>query len=45
MPAKNVATEKITLRVNDGSSMNAYVARPAIHHLTLESSFCRKLSA
>jgi len=29
MPAKNVATEKITLRVNDGSSMNAYVARPS----------------
>ncbi|HET9180643.1 MAG TPA: dienelactone hydrolase family protein [Candidatus Angelobacter sp.] len=28
MPAKNGLSEKITLRVNDGSSMDAYVSRP-----------------
>lgn len=28
MPARNLSTEKITLRVSDGSSMDAYVARP-----------------
>lgn len=28
MPARNLSSEKTTLRVNDGSSMNAYVARP-----------------
>lgn len=28
MPASNLSTAKPTLRVNDGSSMNAYVARP-----------------
>lgn len=28
MPARNLRTDKPTLRVSDGSSMNAYVARP-----------------
>ena len=28
MPARNLSTEKITSRVSDGSSMDAYVARP-----------------